>query len=140
MDSAAVDFGAVLADLEFAFNTGDGDAKAHDSGKHGAAESFGQVAPLLCVCGVVGLDETGEERVFSWIVFDERERAVGVDRDVVPRGNGEFFGVERRADIAVRAGEDNEGLAVGERLPVRVCLGEVAFEDAVRAFVFHDER
>jgi hypothetical protein len=139
VDIAAVGFGAVLADLEFAFDAGDGDAEADDAGQHGAAESVGQIAPLLRVFLVVGFNESPEQRFFSCVVFDERERAAGVDGDVVPGGNGEFFGVERGADVAVRTGEDNEGFTVGEGMPVRIGFCEMAFEDAVGAIVFDDE-
>ena len=61
MDSLAVGFRAVLADLEFAFDAGDGDAEAYDAGKHGAAESVGELAPLFGVGWFVGLDEAGEK-------------------------------------------------------------------------------
>ena len=45
----AVDFRAILAELEFAFDASDGDAEAYDAGKHGAAKALGQTAPMFGV-------------------------------------------------------------------------------------------
>src|ERR1700722_7554218 len=59
VDAAAVDFGAVLADLEFALDAGDGDGEADDAGEHSAEESVGEAAPLSCVARLVGIDEAG---------------------------------------------------------------------------------
>ena len=43
VDCAAVGFGAVLTDFEFAFDASDGDAETRDAGEHGAAESPGRL-------------------------------------------------------------------------------------------------
>ena len=40
----------------------------------------------------------------------------------------------------MRSGEDDQGFAAGEGLPVAIGAGEVAFEDAVLAFVFDHQR
>ena len=66
------------------------------------------------------------------------EGSVGVDGYVIPSGDGEFFNVICGRDVAVRAGEDDEGFAAGEGLPVMIGFGEVAFDEAVLAFVFDD--
>ena len=139
VDIAAVDFGAVLADFEFAFDARDGNAEAHDAGKHGAAESVGKATPLIEIGRVIGFNQTGEQGVFTRVVFDEFEGAEGVNGDVVPCGDGQLLGIERRADVAVRTGEDDKGFAVGEGLPVSVGFREVAFKHAVGTVIFDDE-
>ena len=71
VDSPTIGFGAILTDLEFALDAGNGNAKANNAAKHGAPESIGKTAPLFSVSGLVGLDEAGEESVFARIVFNE---------------------------------------------------------------------
>ncbi len=39
----------------------------------------------------------------------------------------------------MRPMEDDESLAVGERLPMGIGLGEMAFDEAMLAFIFNDE-
>ena len=131
---------AILADFEFAFDAADGDAEALDSGEHGAAEAVGHGAPLFGEGGLIGLDESGEERIFASFIFDELEGSAGMDGDVVPGGHGERIGVVGGRDVAVGAGEDDEDFAVGEGLPVAIGFGEMAFDEAVFAFVFDDQR
>jgi hypothetical protein len=63
-----------------------------------------------------------------------------MDGDVIPGRDGELFAVERWTDVAVRAGEDDESLATGKSLPMRIRFGEMTFEDTVGTFVFDDER
>ena len=63
-----------------------------------------------------------------------------MDGDVVPCWDGELLRVEGRRYVAVRAGKDDESFAAGEGLPMRVGFGEVAFEQAVLAFVADYER
>ena len=96
MDGAAVDFGAILADFELAFDARDGDAEADDAGEHCSAEAIGETAPLFGIGGFVGFNQAGEKRVFACIVFNELECAVGVDGDVVPCGDGQLLGIEAR--------------------------------------------
>jgi hypothetical protein len=74
------------------------------------------------------------------VVFDERERAEGVDGDVIPGGHGERLGVERGRNVAVGAGKDDECFPAGERLPMAIGGSEMAFDDAVLTLVFHDKR
>ena len=59
LDVDALLRGAVLADFEFAFDAGDGDAEALDTGEHGAAEAIRHSVPLFGEGGLVGLDEAG---------------------------------------------------------------------------------
>lgn len=139
VNGTTIGFGPVLADLELAFNARDGDAEADDTGQHGAAIAVGKIAPLVGIGRIVGLDEPCKEGFFGGIIFNEFKRAIGVYGDVVPGGDGELLGVERWADVGVRAGKDNQGFAIGERLPMGIGLGEVAFEKAVRTFFFYDE-
>ena len=140
VDVAAVGFRAILAELELAFDARNGDAEANDAGEHGAAKALGQVAPLFGIGWLVQCDQAFEQGVFAGFVFDQFHRAVGVDGDVVPGGNGERFDVKRGRDVAVRAGEDDQGFAAGEGLPVTIGPGEVAFDEAVFAFVLDDQR
>ena len=63
-----------------------------------------------------------------------------MDGDVVPGGDGKLFDVIRGGDVAVRAGKDYQGFAAGEMLPVRIGAGEMAFDEAVLAVVFDDQR
>ena len=65
---------------------------------------------------------------------------MGVNRDVIPCGHGEGLSVERWGNIAVRSRENDEGFTAGEGLPVGIGLGEMALQNAVLAFVFHDQR
>jgi hypothetical protein len=62
-----------------------------------------------------------------------------VDGDIVPGWNGERLDVEGGRDIAVGSGEDDQGFAAGEGLPVTIGAGEVAFDETVRALVFDDQ-
>ena len=140
MDVAAFFGFAVLADFEFAFNAGDGDAEADDAGQHGAAETVGHGEPFFVPGRIVDLNQALEQSLFAGIVFNEREGSVGVDGDVVPGGNGKLFDVESGRDVTVRAGKDGQGFAAGEGLPVGIGAGEVAFEEAVLAFVFDHKR
>jgi len=136
LDVDALLRGAVLADFEFSFDAGDGDAEALNTGEHGAAEAIGHAAPLFGEGWFGGLDQAGEERVFAGFVFDELEGAIGVDGDVIPSGDGEFFDIVGGGDVAVRAGKDDEDFAVGEGFPVGIGVGKVAFDEAVFALVF----
>ena len=86
------------------------------------------------------LNQAGEQSLFAGFVFDERQGSVGVDGDVVPGGNGKRIDVESGRDVAVRSGKDDQGFAAGEGLPVAIGAGEVAFDEAVLAFVFDDQR
>ena len=139
-DVGAVVGGAVLADFEFAFDAADGHAEADDAGQHGALEALGQGVPALGVSRLVLGDEALEERVLGVGVLDQLERAAGVHGDVIPGRHGELFRVMGGRDVGVRSREDDERFVAGEGLPVRIGLGEVAFNEAVRAFVFDDER
>ena len=139
-DVAAIGFRAVLADLELAFNVRDGNAEADDAGQHGAAKAIGHGAPLFCVTRLIGGDQAFEQRGLADLVLDKFERAGGVDGDVIPGGNGERIDVKSGRYLTVGAGEDNQRLAAGEGLPVAICLGEVAFEQAVGTVVFHHQR
>ena len=60
---------AVLANFEFAFDAGNGDAEADDSGQHGALEAGGHSAPLFGEGRLVGMNEAGEESLFAGFVF-----------------------------------------------------------------------
>ncbi len=85
-------------------------------------------------------DQIGEQGLLAWIVLHERERAAGMDRDVIPRGHGERLSVERWGNIAVRPRKDDKGFPSGERLPMGIGFGEMAFKNAVLALVFDDQR
>ena len=137
---AALLGGAILADLEFAFDSRNRDAEADNAGQHGAAEVVWHGVPFFGKGRLVGLDEAGEQRIFAGIVFHQFKGAVGVDGDVIPRGDGERIAVIGGRDVAVRAGKDDHGFAFGEGLPVAIGDGEVAFYETVRALVFHDQR
>ena len=53
----------------------------------------GMAAHCSAIGGLVGFDEAGEQRVFAGFVFDQLQRAVGVDGDVIPGGHREWLGV-----------------------------------------------
>jgi hypothetical protein len=40
----------------------------------------------------------------------------------------------------VRPREDDESFTAGERLPMRICLGEMAYKKAMLALIFDDQR
>jgi hypothetical protein len=86
------------------------------------------------------MDQAGKESFFARVVFYEREGAVGMDCDVVPGGNRKLFDIESGGDVAVGARENDKSFASGEGPPVGVCLGEVAFDEPVFAFILDDER
>lgn len=137
---ATVRFRAVLTELEFSQDSGDGNAKADDPGQHGATIAVRKMTPLFGVGRIIDLDQSGKERLLSRIVFDEFKGAICVDGDVIPRWHRKLFGVERGAYVTVRAGKDDQGFAIGERLPMGVGLGEMTFEDAVRALIVDNQR
>ena len=132
--------GAVLAELELAFDARDGNAKADDAREHGAAKTARHRTPTIHECRLVCGDKIGEKGLFTGIVVNERERAVGVNSDVVPRGHGEFFKIESWRNVTVRPREDDESFTSGKRLPVGICFGEMAFKKAVLALILDDQR
>lgn len=132
--------GAVLAELEFAFDARDGDAKSHDAREHGPAKALWQCAPMFKISRFMRRDEIGEERLFTGIVVDERESAVSVNSDVVPCGHREFFDIKSWRNVTVRSREDGESFTPGERLPVGIGFGEMALKNAMLPFIFDDER
>jgi len=130
--------GAVLADFEFAFYTGNGDAEPDDSGQHGALEAVGHPLPLFGERRLVGLDQACQEGLLAGDVFDELKGSVGMDGDVVPGRHREWIDVVGGRDVTVRAREDDQRFAAGEGLPVPIGFGEVALDEAVVAFVPYD--
>jgi hypothetical protein len=61
----------------------------------------------------VDLEQVFEQRLFAGFVFNQREGSIGVDGDVIPGGNGERLDVEYGRNVAVGAGEDDQGFAAG---------------------------
>ena len=77
--------GSILAELEFAFDARDGNAKADDAREHGAAKAVGHRMPAIHECRLICGDKIGEKRIFTGSVVDQRERAVksaGVEKIV----------------------------------------------------------
>src|ERR1700676_2152851 len=136
---AALLFGAVLADFELAFEACYRDAKSHDSEEHGAAEAFRHGPPLVEICRFVNLDEFFYESVLGGWVFNEFKRAEGVYGDVIPGGNRERLGVERRRNVTVGAGEDDQRFMAGELFPMLVCAGKVAEEHDLAVLLAHHQ-
>ncbi len=132
--------GAVLADLEFAVDARNGNAEAHDAGEHGAAKARGHGMPAFEIGRLQGLYQLFDKTGFTRVIFDQFERAVGVDCDVVPRRHGKRLNVQRGRNVTVRAGEDGQRFVARKRLPMRVGVGEMAFYEAVLAFVLYQER
>ena len=131
---------AILAELEFAFDALDGNAKADDAREQGAAKTVGHRTPTTHESRFMRRDEIGEKRLFAWVVVDERERAVGVNGDVVPRGHREFFDIKSWRNVTVRPREDDKSFTSGERLPVGIGFGEVTLNHAMLSFILDNKR
>ena len=131
---------AVLADLELALNALDGDAKADNPGQHGAAEFPWHGLPFFGKRRLVSLNEPAEQGVLAGLFLDQFHGSVSVHGDVVPGGHRERIDIESGRNVAVRAGEHDQRLVPGERPPVAIGLGEVAFEQPVRALVLDHQR
>ena len=137
-NAGVVGLGAVLAEFVFPLQARDGDRDADDGAQHALHEVGRGVGdgPGLGARGLVLLGQAGDHAQQALRVVEERDRAVGVDGDVVPGGDdfpGFLLGrVERRADVAVGAVEHDQGLhSVVRGLGLRIGAREVPDQRAV---------
>ena len=122
----------VLGELPLALQSGDLDAEPDDRLEHPLDMRLRLVeGPRLGPGGFIGQDRPSQDVQQSVPAFDEVERAVGVNGDVVPGRHSAAFLVPGRGDVGVRPGEDDQHLTL-DALPLRVRPCHVTKKMALR--------
>ena len=125
----------VLAKLELAFNSGDGDLEGDDAMHELVAKAVGKVSgPGLLEGCLIFRNGIAKERDNTLVLAQDFRNTVGMNGGIVPSRDGRFGLIPRWRNVAMRPVKNGENLRAGSKmLPLRIGASHVGYERPVAA-------